>query len=195
MDEDLPEQTLFAKFEKRDQFMSLLHTILSLDLEVDPTEDGNRSEISLLRQLSEIVSQRTNIITLQLVDDEKVDEYQEQSYLLDPFLEQLVVPAVEKLKAHAKTLVINPSTPVSHARLDRVAQLLYNYIKFRGYKTISRFPSLFLFTYLLKNRQSDSFPMKLQTCLLCSTTCFYPPAPRKNKHNGLCDTSRSFGCL
>lgn len=67
----------------------------------------------------------------------KIDEYQEQSYLLDPFLEQLVVPAVEKLKTHTKSLVAKPSTPVSHARLDRVAQLLYGYIKFRGYKTIS----------------------------------------------------------
>lgn len=56
MDDDLPEQTLFAKFEKRDQFLTLLHSILSLDLEVDPPADANRSEISLLRQLSEIVS-------------------------------------------------------------------------------------------------------------------------------------------
>lgn len=63
MDEDLPEQTLFAKFEKKDQFLTLLHTILSLDLEAEPIGDGNRSEISLLRQLSEIVSQPTRQIS------------------------------------------------------------------------------------------------------------------------------------
>lgn len=50
-----------------------------------------------------------------------------------------MVPAVEKLKTHAKALVADPSTPVSVARLDRVAQILYTYIKFRGYKTISQY--------------------------------------------------------
>lgn len=60
MDDDLPEQTLFAKFEKRDQFLTLLSSILALDLEVDPSPDAERSEISLLRQLSEIVRIRTH---------------------------------------------------------------------------------------------------------------------------------------
>jgi hypothetical protein len=58
MDEDVPEQTLFAKFEKRERFLTLLHSFLSLDLDVDPPADSDRSEISLLRQLSDIVSCR-----------------------------------------------------------------------------------------------------------------------------------------
>lgn len=67
----------------------------------------------------------------------KLDEYQEQSYLLDPFLEHLVVPVAECLKSHAKVSVSAPGT-VFTSRVGRVALLLYQYIKCRGYKTISQ---------------------------------------------------------
>jgi hypothetical protein len=67
----------------------------------------------------------------------KLDEYQEQSYLLDPFLENLVVPVANRLKAHANVTVSAPNAPTSATRVGRLAQLLYSYIKCRGYKTIS----------------------------------------------------------
>lgn len=64
------------------------------------------------------------------------NSYQEQSYLWDPYLEALVTPVVEKLKTHAKEFVQNPRS-VAGARLERLVSLLYLFVKFRGYKTIS----------------------------------------------------------
>jgi hypothetical protein len=75
-------------------------------------------------------------------------EYQEQAYLLDPYLEELVGPVVNKFKFYAQGLTggsfrledianfdagLEPTEP-----LTRVSYLLYNYLKFRGYKTISQ---------------------------------------------------------
>lgn len=82
---------------------------------------------------------------LQLSVDQ-LDEYQEQAHLLDPFLEQLVEPVVAKLRTYAQTLNGNDVTeddPTNPQRIERVASLLYSYVKSRGYKTISR--SFFIF--------------------------------------------------
>ena len=68
----------------------------------------------------------------------QLDEYQEQSYLLDPFLEKLVAPVVECLKVHANLYASGRGRPGSITRVGRVALLLYSYIKCRGYKTISQ---------------------------------------------------------
>lgn len=73
------------------------------------------------------------------------DQYQEQAYLLDPYLEQLFAPVVETLKTHAKKFVSSSSVTVSKWRLHRLSLLVYHFIKFRGYKTMSR--SSFLLTW------------------------------------------------
>lgn len=74
-------------------------------------------------------------------------EYQEQSYLLDPFLEELVGPVVKTFKFYAQNLAdgdvsmedISTFTPkLLSAPVTPVSSLLYNYLKFRGYKTISQ---------------------------------------------------------
>ena len=52
-------------------------------------------------------------------------------------LEELVAPVVEKLKAHAKEFVANKPPVVSQDKLLWLSSLLYFFIKFRGYKTIS----------------------------------------------------------
>ena len=81
-------------------------------------------------------------------------EYQEQPYLLDPFLEELVAPVVKKFKFYAQGLT-NGSFRLEDiatfdsrleltAPLTRVSYLLYNYLKFRGYKTISQSIRMFL---------------------------------------------------
>lgn len=65
----------------------------------------------------------------------KLAEYQEQSYLLDPYLERLVTPVVEQLKK----AVTNLNAPEAAQRISLPAHLLYLYINFRGYKSISAY--------------------------------------------------------
>lgn len=62
--------------------------------------------------------------------------YQEQAYLLDPYLEQLVTPVIEVLKTYAKAQVATPSRQPADLRIFRLGLLLHQYIKFRGAKTI-----------------------------------------------------------
>ena len=71
----------------------------------------------------------------------KLDEYQEQSYLLDPFLEQLVVPVVDCLKRHVSASLSATHIGSVH-RIGHLSALLYQYVKCRGYKTISKSPVL-----------------------------------------------------
>ena len=68
--------------------------------------------------------------------DSQLDEYQEQAYLLDPFLERLVGPVVEQLKL--SVMSVSSSRSVQNPEnIGRIAVLLYHYVKFRGNKTIS----------------------------------------------------------
>ncbi|KAJ6512250.1 TBCD protein [Mycena vitilis] len=126
MDEELlQEGRLFATFERHGEFTDAQAKLLALDLREKTTPEQDREEAALFRRLSEIL-----------------DEYQEQAHLLDPFLEQLVEPVVGKLRNYAHTLNANNITdndPTNPARIERVALLLYSYVKSRGYKTIIRF--------------------------------------------------------
>ncbi|TFK40548.1 TBCD protein [Crucibulum laeve] len=122
MADDVPEGKLFATFERHGEFLNAQQLLLSLDLYEEPSLDADKKEFFLSQRLFVILA-----------------EYQEQSYLLDPFLEQLIAPVVELLKFYAKKSIQNPDEKGSSARVERVASLLYNYIKCRGYKTIIRF--------------------------------------------------------
>jgi len=87
--------------------------------------------------------------------------------LLDPFLEELVAPVVKKFKFYAQSLadgdvsledIATFGPELSSAPLTRVSYLLYNYFKFRGYKTISQSIRAFRSNNSrLDRRQSDSF--------------------------------------
>ncbi|EPQ54507.1 hypothetical protein GLOTRDRAFT_42674 [Gloeophyllum trabeum ATCC 11539] len=114
MEEEQPEEKFFASFEKHEQFAGLQESLLSKDLFENPNEETDRHETETLRSLSDIL-----------------DEYQEQSYLLDPILEGLVTPVAEKLRVHARLMVSNPSRTSSISRVGRIATLLYLYTKFR----------------------------------------------------------------
>ncbi|KAI0251997.1 TBCD protein [Lactifluus subvellereus] len=121
-----------TRFEKYNEFVTLQDEALSLDAnpQVSGEESGRR--INLVWNMINIFA-----------------EYQEQSYLLDPFLEELVTPVVEKFKFYAQGITTGSfhfediATFTSElelaAPLTRVSYLLYNYLKFRGYKTIIRF--------------------------------------------------------
>lgn len=65
----------------------------------------------------------------------QLDEYQEQSYLLDPHLEKIVTPVVNALQEvvrERRGTLVN-----STAAIQNLYRLLYHYTKVRGHKTIS----------------------------------------------------------
>ena len=64
-----------------------------------------------------------------------LDSYQEQAYLVDQFLEQLVAHAAEKLKEFGGSLAYQ-NLKYDACRANTIARI-YSYVKFRGYKTIS----------------------------------------------------------
>ncbi|KAF8158379.1 TBCD protein [Crassisporium funariophilum] len=120
MAEDVPEAKLFGAFERLGDLINLQQSILELDLYEEPSLGAE--EYLTLQKFNAILA-----------------EYQEQSYLLDPYLEQLVEPIVEKLKTHAKQSIAHPDRSGSSIRVERTALLLYDYVKCRGFKTIIRF--------------------------------------------------------
>ncbi|KAM0747300.1 ARM repeat-containing protein [Meredithblackwellia eburnea MCA 4105] len=61
-----------------------------------------------------------------------LDDYQEQSYLLDPHVEQLVNPVINALRDH----VTQPDADLTTPRVKILARLLYFFTKVRGAKTI-----------------------------------------------------------
>ncbi|KAG6918759.1 hypothetical protein DXG01_011950 [Tephrocybe rancida] len=121
MSDEVLEGKLFATFEKHGEFFNIQRSCLNLDLNKNPSEEEDRKEIFLFKRLSGIL-----------------DEYQEQSYLLDPYLEAMVEPVVDCLRSHAKASIFNNQRG-SPDRVERLATLLYSYVKCRGYKTIIRF--------------------------------------------------------
>ncbi|KAJ6508836.1 TBCD protein [Mycena sanguinolenta] len=122
MEEEIIEEgRVFATFERHGEFADAQAKLLALDLTESTTAEQDRQEAALFRRLTDIL-----------------DEYQEQAYLLDPFLEALVEPVVRKIKQYAQDLDSNDDR-TNPARLERVALLLYSYTKSRGYKTIARF--------------------------------------------------------
>ncbi|KAI0283960.1 TBCD protein [Russula aff. rugulosa BPL654] len=121
-----------TRFEKHAEFVALQDETLSLDISPQASDEESNRRINLMRDMVNILA-----------------EYQEQAYLLDPFLEELVGPVVKKFKFYAQGLtggsfsledIANLDTGLElTAPLTRVSYLLYNYLKFRGYKTIIRF--------------------------------------------------------
>ncbi|KAH9049928.1 TBCD protein [Lactarius hengduanensis] len=125
------EPRILARFEKYNEFVALQSDALSLDDRSQPSEEEARRQTRVIWNICNIFA-----------------EYQEHSYLLDPFLEELVAPVIKKFKFYAQSLAdgdvsledIATSAPgLMSAPLSRVSYLLYNYLKFRGYKTIIRF--------------------------------------------------------
>ncbi|KAI0004532.1 TBCD protein [Russula compacta] len=121
-----------TRFEKYAEFVALQNQSLSLDANPQTSDEELGRRINLMRSI-------TNIFA----------EYQEQAYLLDPFLEELVGPVVKKFKFYAQSLAggsfrlediatFDPRLELT-APLTRVSYLLYNYLKFRGYKAIIRY--------------------------------------------------------
>ncbi|KAI5896933.1 ARM repeat-containing protein [Schizophyllum commune H4-8] len=117
MSEEVADSKVYANFGKYDEFSKTQAELLALDPNADPTPEEEMKEGRMLGKLLAIL-----------------DEYQEQPYLADPFLSDLVSPVVDAIKAHARTPAAKSTT-----RIFRLSSLLYHYVKFRGSKTITRF--------------------------------------------------------
>ncbi|PPR01746.1 hypothetical protein CVT24_001566 [Panaeolus cyanescens] len=117
------DEKVFATFEKRGELLEVQNFLLSRDRHQEsvPYEEVKKEGLAL-QKFSELL-----------------DEYQEQPYLLDPYLEELVAPLVESLKDYAVKSIANPEKDAFNFRAIHLTSMLYCYIKFRGYKAIIRF--------------------------------------------------------
>ncbi|KAH9841553.1 TBCD protein [Rhodofomes roseus] len=167
MEDDMNDGKLLARFDKYQDFLGRQQSLLSLDLLAKPSEEERSSEWQITKKLRETL-----------------DEYQEQAYLLDPFLDSLITPVVDCLKSHVKTFVETKQPPESSERLNWVADHMYHYIKFRGYKTITRFfpheiadLTIALDYMLLPNSPALvrwNWPLRYVTLLWLSLVCMIP---------------------
>lgn len=70
-----------------------------------------------------------------------MNEYQEQSYLLDPWLEKIVVPPVERFRTYAFAKASeNLPTKLVTEEAKGLSWIIYYIITTRGYKTIGELP-------------------------------------------------------
>ncbi|KAI5480996.1 tubulin-specific chaperone D [Pseudohyphozyma bogoriensis] len=101
------------------EFKTLSIELLSSSLFDEPSPKENTAETHLLSRLCLIL-----------------DEYQEQSYLLDPHLEDLVKPLIVALRSFFS----DPASTslLASTRLHRLSRLIYTFTKVRGAKTILR---------------------------------------------------------
>jgi hypothetical protein len=137
MADDSSEGKFYATFERFADLKKWQESILNQDLFREPSDEEQKDEDWAEQRFSFTVC--PILFSAIFVDYFlQLNEYQEQSYLLDPFLEELVTPVVEHLKSYARTVVEDPSKSSSSVRVNRVSTLLYYYTKFRGYKTISK---------------------------------------------------------
>lgn len=175
MDTD-PEFKIQTRFEKHAEFVAMQNEALTLEISRQASDEESNRRINLMRDMVNILS-----------------EYQEQAYLLDPFLEELVGPVVKKFKFYAQGLtggsfrledIANFDAGLELAApLTSVSYLLYNYLKFRGYKTIIRFfphevadlaPAL-EFAQILNRAQSSTLWSTQHVALLwISLICMIP---------------------
>ncbi|KAI9465506.1 TBCD protein [Lactarius psammicola] len=170
------EPRILSRFKKYDVFVALQSEALSLDDRPQASEERARTQTNLMWNIFKIFA-----------------EYQEQSYLLDPYLEELVTPVVNKFKFYAQSLadgdvgledIATFAPELFSAPLTRVSYLLYNYCKFRGYKTIIRFfpheitdlAVALKFAQVLDRAQSSSslWPIQYASLLWISLICMIP---------------------
>ncbi|CAG7853286.1 Tubulin-specific chaperone D AltName: Full=Beta-tubulin cofactor D; Short=tfcD; AltName: Full=SSD-1; AltName: Full=Tubulin-folding cofactor D [Serendipita indica DSM 11827] len=69
----------------------------------------------------------------------KTGEYQEQAYLLDPWLERIIGPPIEAIRRHASEVVASGKQYTPAMNMSSLATIIYQIIKTRGYKTIVSF--------------------------------------------------------
>ncbi|BGP27717.1 tubulin-specific chaperone D [Rhodotorula toruloides] len=113
--DDAPAQLAFARIE---EFLRDATRLANLDFDSEPSREEEREERAALGRLCAML-----------------DDYQEQSYLLDPSLETLVSPLLTSLRVQVR----RQGSKLGGRRIERVAKILYWFTKVRGSKTIAQF--------------------------------------------------------
>ena len=128
-------------FDKLGETQNIVNSILSVPLTTEPLPEEERVEGDHLLALHRIVRNESEItLRIFLIYSSQLAFYQEQCYLLDPYLEQLVTPIANTFREHARSFA-SGKTEYSRRRVERLAWMLYYFVKFRGYKTIGLFLS------------------------------------------------------
>ncbi|KAJ9476833.1 Tubulin-specific chaperone D [Pseudozyma hubeiensis] len=122
------EEKELVRFDKAQEYLSLLSVLVP---SAPGTSDLMPSNLSTSSTTQDDVLAKLVAI---------LDEYQDQSNLLDPYLERIVLPPVESLQRHVRSHVsYNSRETVHHLTAEAVtrqSKLVYAYTKVRGYKTI-----------------------------------------------------------
>ncbi|QRW20268.1 tubulin folding cofactor D [Rhizoctonia solani] len=123
MDDAASDDLQLSGFGHEEEFMNVLKSFLDENTQINPlTAVGNDASPQL--------SRLTSIL----------DEYQEQPYLLDPFLNKMVEPVVEELKNVIRIVIeYEEINEQKTTRLYQLATLMYWYSKTRGMKSIVPF--------------------------------------------------------
>ncbi|PWN32854.1 ARM repeat-containing protein [Meira miltonrushii] len=113
-----------------------------------------------------------------------LDRYQEQNYLLDPYLEAIVGPPVRALQQCTfQSLKGGEASSQIFDDVQRLARLLYHYTKVRGYKTILHFfphtvddlvPTLGLLESTIDGQIKSTWKVRYVLLLWLSLICMIP---------------------
>ena len=124
------EEKELVRFERADEYLSLLAQVV-------PSTAGTCAAASTSSRSADGPDTLNDALHKLLAI---LDEYQDQSNLLDPFLERIVSPPVEALQRHVRALALrnhaSGSDCLSSDSVVRLSKLVYAYTKMRGYKTI-----------------------------------------------------------
>ncbi|PWN43872.1 ARM repeat-containing protein [Ceraceosorus guamensis] len=156
------DEVQLHSFESADQFFSVLSDFLSQNEKASRSVTGAKASGGE-ENLSRLVAIQARVkggaeyllaLSIDLASEARdwstgpglgtfLEQYQEQSYLLDPYLDRIVTPTVHQFQSlvrrryDADTFQDGLAEDVK--RLDEVSKLLYIFTKIRGYKTIVRF--------------------------------------------------------
>ncbi|CEL62489.1 Tubulin-specific chaperone D OS=Bos taurus GN=TBCD PE=1 SV=1 [Rhizoctonia solani AG-1 IB] len=168
MDDAASEDLQLSGFAHEEEFMNVLKSFLDEDTRISPLTTVGNDNSPQLSRLTAIL-----------------DEYQEQPYLLDPFLNKMVEPVVEELKNGIRVVLEQEEVNEQKStRLYQLATLMYWYSKTRGMKSIVPFfphtvqdlPLAIRFAEQKEDflSKSESWGLRYVTAMWLSLICMIP---------------------
>ncbi|PWZ02675.1 ARM repeat-containing protein [Testicularia cyperi] len=131
------EERELLRFERAEEFLDLLQQLTGPSA-VQPEANGETATpVSGSAKTSRPRLPRDTLASLLSI----LDDYQEQPYLLDPYLDRIVSHPVAALQRHIRAASsASSSTHVLDTEtVQSLSKLIYTYTKLRGYKTITNF--------------------------------------------------------